>query len=63
MAGTFSMSQSKVLLKSNNSGAPSSNRLISGTSGDDPVWTLSDDEDLATTARKEEEKRAVEQDE
>ena len=54
------MSQSKVLLKSNNSGAPSSNRLISGTSGDDPVWTLSDDEELAITARKEEEKKESE---
>ena len=54
------MSQSKVLLKSNNSGAPSSNRLISGTSGDDPVWTLSDDEELAITARKDEEKKESE---
>ena len=54
------MSQSKVLLKSNNSGAPSSNRLISGTSGDDPVWTLSDDEELAITARNDEEKKESE---
>ena len=43
--------QTQCLIKSNNSGAQSSNLKISRTSGDDPLWTLSDEE---VTARGEE---------
>ena len=42
------------MIKSTNSGAKSSNLIFSRTSGDDPVWTLSDEEVTARGQVKDE---------